>query len=418
MANYYTMASTFCEPEVEKRLLAAMVQDPSLYFELMDHIPAPVWTENLDLFRMLAEAIETESEMPLIDATPGQDPEADAKRLADLFQKRQAASVVDQFMDDIRQEGTDATALISSLEQKLAEVQKQLREVEAGQMVAVPSMFDTMLQELYAKHEVVKEKGSLAVGLPTGLPMLDKLLGGLQKGIHLVAAEPGQGKTTLCLQIGRSVAKQRIPVLFVSFEESLDRLSLKALCSAAGLNVKRYAEGWGSPEELKPAIHQHSSDMKHLHLIQGTKNYSVSRLKAQALQAMNRAGADQCLIIVDYLQRWAGHSKEYHDFRHIVRNLTGELRDLSHRLNSPVVLISSQNRGGQGTNRLSSLKESGDLEYEADSAWFLTKSEDRPVNGTARMVDLFLEKNRFGDKGRVDLVFRAEQGSFREEHVR
>src|SRR5699024_3157293 len=256
------------------------------------------------------------------------DPEKDAKRLADLYQKRQAASVVDQFMDDIRVEGTSATTLISSLEQKLAEVQKQLREVEAGQMVTVPAMFDSMLQEIQEKYEAVKEKGSIAVGLPTGFRSLDKLLGGLQKGIHLVAAEPGQGKTTFSLQVARNVVKQGVPVLFVSFEESLDRLTLKALCSAAGLNIKRFADGYGSSEELKPAIQKYGPEMKHLHLIQGTKNYSVSRLKAQALQAMNRAGADQCLIIVDYLQRWAGHSKEYHDFRHIVRNLTGELRDL------------------------------------------------------------------------------------------
>src|SRR5699024_10763911 len=148
----------------------------------------------------------------------------DAKRLADLYQKRQAASVVDQFMDDIRVEDTSAITLISSLEQKLAEVHKQLREVEAGQMGSGPSMFDAMLEELQVKYEAVKEKGALAVGLPTGIHTLDKLLGGLQKGIHLIAAEPGQGKTTLSLQIARNVAKQGVPVLFVSFEESLDRL--------------------------------------------------------------------------------------------------------------------------------------------------------------------------------------------------
>jgi len=78
-------------------------------------------------------------------------------------------------------------------------------------------------------------------------------------------------------------------------------------------------------------------------------------------------------------------------------------------------VVSSQNRPGQGTANLTSLKESGDLEYSADTAMFLVEAQKRTATPPARAVDLVLEKNRYGDKGKVELIFKPDIGTFREE---
>lgn len=418
MARQFSIADQFTDPIAEEQLLATIYHNPDVFYEVIDSVPVDTWTYFQKDFRLLAEAIEMEQPLPSIELNqpPVHDPEALARRIADLYQKRVAALLLE---DSLQKLHSDAPAgeLISNLEQGLVSVQNSIREVQMGQMINVPSLFDDLMKELTERHQAFKERGRTAVGLATEIPTLDKLLGGLQEGIHLLAAEPGQGKTTFALQIARTVSKNGYPAIFVSFEESLDRLTLKCLCSAAQMNIKRYSEGWGNPEELKPAIQQYGPQMRNLHFIQGTKRLTVNYLKAKALQLMQKTGKDKCLIVVDYLQRWAAHQREnsYGDFRHTVRELVAELRELALRLKSPMVVISSQNRMGQGTSRLSSLKESGDLEYDADSAMFLTKSEDRFGSGTARMVDLHLEKNRFGDKGRIDLVFRPEFGILREQ---
>lgn len=418
MPKQFSIADQFTDPIAEEQLLASIYANPEILYEVLDLVPVAIWTYFQKDFRLVAEAIETEKPLPpiKINQPPVQDPIEVANRIADLYQKRMAAILLENSLEKLHSD-IAAGEVISGIEQGLVEVQNSIREVQMGQMVSVPSLFDDMLSELEKRHKAVKEKGQLAVGLQTGIPKLDHLLGGLQEGIHLMAAEPGQGKTTFALQLARTVAKNDYPAIFVSFEESLDRLTLKCLCSAGQLNIKRYSEGWGSPEELQPVIQKHGPQMKQLYFIQGTKNLSVSQLKAKALQLMQKSGKDKCLIVVDYLQRWAAFQREngFTDFRHTVRELVGELRELALRLKSPVLVISSQNRMGQGTSRLSSLKESGDLEYDADSAMFLTKSEDRIGSGSVRMVDLHLEKNRYGDKGRVDLVFRPEFGLFREE---
>jgi len=99
---------------------------------------------------------------------------------------------------------------------------------------------------------------------------------------------------------------------------------------------------------------------------------------------------------------------------------SAELRELSSRLRSPVVALASQNRaegdydGRKGSASLSSLKESGDLEYGADVVLFLTPAKERHAVAPARAVDLTIGKNRNGDTGRVELIFRPDIATLRE----
>ncbi len=67
-----------------------------------------------------------------------------------------------------------------------------------------------------------------------------------------------------------------------------------------------------------------------------------------------------------------------------------------------------------GAAALDSLKESGDLEYTADAVLFLTQAKESQATPPARAVDLTLAKNRNGDIGKVELIFRPDIGDFRE----
>ncbi|NMA60584.1 MAG: DNA repair protein RadA [Firmicutes bacterium] len=65
----------------------------------------------------------------------------------------------------------------------------------------------------------------------TGIEELDRVLGGgLVPGcLGLIGGDPGIGKSTLLLQVASGVAKQRGKVLYVTGEESLAQLKLRAL---------------------------------------------------------------------------------------------------------------------------------------------------------------------------------------------
>jgi DNA repair protein RadA/Sms len=64
----------------------------------------------------------------------------------------------------------------------------------------------------------------------TGLPELDRVLGGglVPGSVTLMGGEPGVGKSTLLLQVLRSVASTGAPVVLVSAEESAAQVRLRA----------------------------------------------------------------------------------------------------------------------------------------------------------------------------------------------
>lgn len=66
--------------------------------------------------------------------------------------------------------------------------------------------------------------------LSTGLSELDRVLGGgIVKGsLVLVGGDPGIGKSTLLLQISDNIAKKALKVLYVSGEESVAQIKLRA----------------------------------------------------------------------------------------------------------------------------------------------------------------------------------------------
>jgi len=66
--------------------------------------------------------------------------------------------------------------------------------------------------------------------MPTGLPGVDRVLGGgLVEGVLvLLAGEPGIGKSTLFLQVAGAMASSEGPVVYVSGEESARQVALRA----------------------------------------------------------------------------------------------------------------------------------------------------------------------------------------------
>ena len=84
-----------------------------------------------------------------------------------------------------------------------------------------------------AKAEVVKIadiKTGREERLTTGLKELDRVLGGgIVKGsLVLVGGDPGIGKSTLLLQVCRNLSVQKTDVLYISGEESLQQIKIRA----------------------------------------------------------------------------------------------------------------------------------------------------------------------------------------------
>ena len=116
------------------------------------------------------------------------------------------------------------------------------------------------------------------------------------------------------------------------------------------------------------------------------------------------------LVIIDYLQRIPRDGKDTAGY---IAQISSDLQSLARQSNSPIIMISSLSREGYKPKdgvkpdaTMSNLKESGDLEFDADIAIIL-----QPKSNTE--VEVKIDKNRNG-KSHVKTVmnFRKNYGCF------
>ncbi len=423
----FRLTDEWVDVTAERAIIAAVAKNPALYWEVIDYLSADAFAydETANAWQQLADAIEADQapEAPA-EWQATLEPSETAKRLADLMQRRMIADAMERLAAGMYSD-QPATELLTALEEETAQAQAAIRATQTGKLTWAADLVVDVLRDAEERRRQREESGQAVLGLPTGVKRLDNIINGLNAGLYLLAGGPGIGKTTFALQIAATVTRQA-PVIYLTFENSPQNMTLKALTAWASINSQDVARGYADVNALRKAADEWRPIGERLAMIEGTGRLTVAQVRALALRAMNRHKMKRCLVIVDYLQLWAKASEELQsrrDARERVEVMGNSLRELAVRLDSPVLAIANQNRAegrysGNGAASLDSLKESGDLEYMADVALFLTQDDKRAITPPARAVTLTVAKNRHGDLGAVPLIFRPDKSNFGEEEWR
>lgn len=251
-------------------------------------------------------------------------------------------------------------------------------------------------------------------GLPTGLKDLDKLLGGLQRGdLIILAGRPGMGKSALATQIAIETGRTyRAHSLYVSREMSGEALTQRIIAYESGVDVQRIRNGTLGHGELKNVIAS-TSALPDLPLAIDSEANTPEAVRAAAIMHKARYGLD--LIVVDYIQRM--EAPGYQNRAQEVGAISKRLKSLALDLDVPVIAISSLSRQCEARNnkrpRMSDLKESGDLEHDADVIGFLYRDDYYYTDSDApNTVELNIDKFRMGPTGLVTLFFRKHLTRF------
>ena len=419
----------FVDAATERSLLAAVTRGPDdLYWQLIDLLPSGAFAAEPAAWKALSDAREREIEAPNLPAdwtTPDAEPEKVARHLRDLARRRRYAAalqVLGRLLPDRRVSADD---LAAQWQEAAAHIEADMAEVDAGALRWGDEVLDAVLQDAEARRAECQATGKPVMGVPTGLPGLDRILHGLPAGLVLLAGPPKMGKTTLAMQIAAAVAAQGVPTVYCTFECSPEVLTRRVLAAKAGVALDDIVTGQADPDALRKGGDLWRPIAARLAIIQGDGNLTVPRIRGRALQAMARMRSKQCLIVVDYLQLMAKASIDlrsgFQSVRERVEALGTDLRQLAVRLHSPVLALSSQSRaGGQyatggGQANLDSLKESGDLEYMCDAALFLTADEKRQAEPPSRALRLTVRASRESDTGSIPLIYRPDVAIMREE---
>ncbi|HEY5075934.1 MAG TPA: replicative DNA helicase, partial [Acidimicrobiia bacterium] len=228
------------------------------------------------------------------------------------------------------------------------------------------------LEETMNQLEAMYDRQGDIVGTATGYHDLDSLLLGMQPStLTIVAARPGQGKTSLALGMAQHVALHgRKPVLFFSMEMGYLELTKRLLAAEARVPSRKLQTGKLSEHEW-PRVNQAVGRLAEApFFIDDNPHCTVMEMRAKARRIKARFG-DLGLIVVDYLQLMASPRRS--ENRQVeVSELSRGLKILARELEAPVVTLSQLNRQLEYRQdkrpMLADLRESGCLVAETEIA--------------------------------------------------
>ena len=189
------------------------------------------------------------------------------------------------------------------------------------------------------------DRDTSIIGVPTGYHDLDDLLLGLQPStLSIVAARPGQGKTSFALGAALNcalVAKK--PVLFFSMEMGHLELTKRLLAAEALIDSRKLSTGRLSEHEW-PKLNQAVGRLAEApFFIDDNPHCSVMEMRAKARRTKAKYG-EIGLIVVDYLQLMTTSSRRVENRQVEVSELSRGLKILARELEAPVMTLSQLNR--------------------------------------------------------------------------
>jgi len=281
-----------------------------------------------------------------------------------------------------------------------------------GGFVSFNDIFRTSFQSIDALHD----RGKRVTGLETGFRVFDDMTRGLQPGdLIIIAARPSVGKTSFALDMARFASVHRKDVIgLFSLEMSREALVLRLLCSEADVDSHRLQTGFASRDDWTKMALGLGRLSEALIFIDDTPGLTVTEMRAKARRLKSEHGLS--LLVVDYLQLMGGRTREENRTQEISAISRG-LKGLAKELNVPLVAVSQLSRAPEtrgGKPRLSDLRESGQIEQDADLVALLYREElVNPTDSNRGRAEIIIAKQRNGPTGTVDLVFLPQFTSFR-----
>jgi DNA repair protein RadA/Sms len=256
---------------------------------------------------------------------------------------------------------------------------------------------DTLAQGTHAPVALPAVKPLTQARISVGYSEMDRVLGGglVAGSLTLIGGEPGIGKSTLLLQVSGAIAKELGPVLYVSGEESIEQVKMRAerlgisgehLYLLAAIELESIAE---AVHRLKPALVVVDSIQTVLSSHLTAAPGSISQVRECTLQLMQLAKNTHIPIFIIGHVTKEGTVAGPRALEHIadaVLYLEGE------RYHSYRLLRGVKNRFG-ATHEVGVFEMQGEglLEVPNPSAVFLT---DRAVGATGSAIVVSMEGTR------------------------
>lgn len=262
-------------------------------------------------------------------------------------------------------------------------------ETAGDEMISVVNESSVPLSQVYQelsdtleKEEVLRKEGK-TLRIKTGIRILDNtLLHGFAPGnLVVIAARPSVGKTSIMVQFALSAAESKVPVQIFTLEATRQETLKKMLFSTGLLQADAFATGDIDWRQFERAAALVSPLPIHI----DDKSRQLNDICSKIRREHNRGNCG--IAFVDYLGlvKSAGREQRYRE----IADITGEFKALAMDLEIPIIVLCQLSRRITTENRppeLSDLRESGDIEQDADIVLMLERIDED--------LNLWVRKNR------------------------
>jgi replicative DNA helicase len=329
--------------------------------------------------------------------------------------------------------------------------QELARQLEEGlqQQLEANKLKGTVYEYLTEEYELDQKKRIEEADIKTGFESLDRALGGgLYPGLYILGAISSLGKTALALQLADTVAAAQQQAIFFSLEMGRYEMAARSLTReyfigeiegldmegaiklARGDNAistgyvikpRAAADVYSRPGFQKALEAYKQGPAKHLSLVEGDFNLTIAKMEDIIEASITRTGS-RPVVFIDYLQVIQPAADSRLSDKQHVDQLVVRLKQLSRRLDLPVIAISSFSRAKyEDGPSMAAFKESGAIEYGADVLLYmqLRRGSNDDINEVKneqpRPINLVILKNRRGlAYEEVKLDYYTKQNYFTE----
>ena len=252
--------------------------------------------------------------------------------------------------------------------------------------------------------QIQRRKDGKARPAPVPWPELGKALGGgLWPGVHILVGNTGTAKTQMALQMALHAAREGSPVLYVGLEMDELQVGARLLALEAGKVWAELYLGQCEPSELEPT-RETLSKLPLKVSVQDPYSWSIDYLAAMGGELIGGYdGPTAPLVVLDFLQVIGTGEKvergRQSELRERIGKAAYEARKLQ-RKGVATLLVSSTARNNYpilsgadkqvklGETHPSALigmgKESGEIEYSADSVLVLCRKDEQRYIAVAK----------------------------------
>lgn len=305
------------------------------------------------------------------------------------------------------------------------EVFKLSQQSDSGEVKDIRTATNNVIDQL---EKLAADPKALR-GIPTGFASLNRKLNGLQRSdLILIAARPGQGKTSIGMNIVQQVALNRerksetgaikpyVCAVF-SLEMPAEQLAKRMLCSVAKVDMTHVNAGVLEAAEWKRLSEAKSKLDKAKIYIFDSSQTTPMEILSRCRRLKREQGLD--LVMVDYLQLMST-GKRVESRQQEISEITRTMKITARELDVPILLLSQMSRDIEKRQsrrpQMSDLRESGAIEQDADIIMFIYREYDMTDNTVTmeqrNKVELIIAKHRNGEPGSVEMKWQGKYISF------